>query len=41
MNTKKQPKQVKDQRTKANANRKPKTRQQPNEQEHIETRMFD
>ena len=41
MNTKKRPTRVKDQQTKANSNRKPVRRRQPNEQEHIETRMFD
>lgn len=40
MNTKKAPKQKKNQQTKANSNRKAKT-QQPHEQEHIATRMFD
>jgi hypothetical protein len=39
MNTKKAPKQKKNQQTKANSNRKAK--KQPHEQEHIATRMFD
>ena len=40
MNTKIKREQKKNQQTKANSN-KPKKKQQPHEQEHIATRMFD